>query len=61
MKKFMPIIYVIAFVIAIIFIVTADRGLITSHYPALIAVKIISCFARVFLAIYLYVWHKQSK
>ena len=59
MKKFMPIIYVIAFVI--IFIVTADTGLITSYYPALIAGIIISCFARVFLAIYLYVWHKQSK
>ena len=28
MKKFMPIIYVIAFVIGIIFIVTADTGLI---------------------------------
>jgi len=54
MKKFMPIIYVIAFVIGIIFIVT-------SYYPALIAGIIISCFARVFLAIYLYVWHKQSK
>ena len=61
MKKFMPIIYVIAFVIGIIFIVTADTGLITSYYPALIAGIIISCFARVFLAIYLYVWHKQSK
>ena len=60
-KKFMPIIYVIAFVIGIIFIVTADTGLITSYYPALIAGIIISCFARVFLAIYLYVWHKQSK
>ena len=36
MKKFMPIIYVIAFVIGIIFIVTADTGLITSYYPALI-------------------------
>ena len=55
MKKFMPIIYVIAFVIGIIFIVTADTGLITSYYPALIAGIIISCFARVFLAIYLYV------
>ena len=61
MKKFMPIIYVIAFVIGIIFIVTADTGLITSYYPALIAGIIIGCFARVFLAIYLYVWHKQSK
>ena len=61
MKKFMPIIYVIAFDIGIIFIVTADTGLITSYYPALIAGIIISCFARVFLAIYLYVWHKQSK
>ena len=61
MKKFMPIIYVIAFVIGIIFIVTADTGLITSYYPALIAGIIISCFARVFLAIYLYVWHKQSE
>ena len=61
MKKFMPIIYVIAFVIGIIFIVTADTGLITSYYPALIAGVIISCFAGVFLAIYLYVWHKQSK
>ena len=59
MKKFMPIIYVIAFVIGIIFIVTADTGLITSYYPALIAGIIISCFARVFLAIYLYVWHKN--
>ena len=54
MKKFMPIIYVIAFVIGIIFIVTADTGLITSYYPALIAGIIISCFARVFLAIYFY-------
>ena len=61
MKKFMPIIYVIAFVIGIIFIVTADTGLITSYYPALIAGIIISCFAGVFLAIYLYAWHKQSK
>ena len=43
MKKFMPIIYVIAFVIGIIFIVTADTGLITSYYPALIAGVIISC------------------
>ena len=60
-KKFMPIIYVIAFVIGIIFIVTADTGLITSYYPALIAGVIISCFAGVFLAIYLYAWHKQSK
>ena len=42
MKKFMPIIYVIAFVIGIIFIVTADTGLITSYYPALIAGIIIS-------------------
>ena len=49
MKKFMPIIYVIAFVIGIIFIVTADTGLITSYYPALIAGIIISCFARVLL------------
>ena len=57
----MPIIYVIAFVIGIIFIVTADTGLITSYYPALIAGVIISCFAGVFLAIYLYAWHKQSK
>ena len=57
MKKFMPIIYVIAFVIGIIFIVTADTGLITSYYPALIAGIIIRCFAGVFLAIYLYVWH----
>ena len=61
LKKFMPIIYVIAFVIGIIFIVTADTGLITSYYPALIAGIIISCFAGVFLAIYLYAWHKQSK
>ena len=61
MKKFMPIIYVIAFVIGIIFIVTADTGLITSYYPALIAGIIISYFAGVFLAIYLYAWHKQSK
>lgn len=61
MKKFMPIIYVIAFVIGIIFIVTADTGLITSYYPALIAGIIISCFSGVFLAIYLYAWHKQSK
>ena len=60
MKKFMPIIYVIAFVIGIIFIITADTGVITSYYPALIA-GIISCFAGVFLAIYLYAWHKQSK
>ena len=50
-----------AFVIGIIFIVTADTGLITSYYPALIAGIIISCFAGVFLAIYLYAWHKQSK
>ena len=61
MKKFMPIIYVIAFVIGIILIVTADTGLITSYYPALIAGIIISCFSGVFLAIYLYAWHKQSK
>ena len=61
MKKFMPIIYVIAFVIGIIFIITADTGVITSYYPALIAGIIISCFAGVFLAIYLYAWHKQSK
>lgn len=61
MKKFMPIIYVIAFVIGIIFIVTADTGLITSYCPALIAGVIISCFAGVFLAIYLYAWYKQSK
>ena len=58
MKKFMSIIYVIAFVIGIIFIVAADTGLITSYYPALIAGIIIS---GVFLAIYLYAWHKQSK
>ena len=42
MKKFMPIIYVIAFVIGIIFIITADTGVITSYYPALIAGIIIS-------------------
>ncbi len=51
----------IGLVIGIIFIVTADTGLITSYYPALIAGVIISCFAGVFLAIYLYAWHKQSK
>ena len=61
MKKYMSIIYVIAFVIGIIFIVAADTGLITSYYPALIAGIIISCFSGVFLAIYLYAWHKQSK
>lgn len=61
MKKVLPIIYVIAFVVGIFFIVTADTGLITSYYPALIAGIIISCFAGVFLAIYLHAWHKQSK
>lgn len=47
--------------VIVFFIVTADTGLITSYYPALIAGIIIRCFAGVFLAIYLYAWHKQSK
>ena len=53
MKKFMPIIYVIAFVVGIIFIITADAGVITSYYPALIAGIIISCFAGVFIVVQL--------
>ena len=61
MKKVLPIIYIIAFVIGII-IITSDTGLIGSYIPALIvAGTIISCFAGVFLAIYLYAWHNQSK
>ena len=47
--------------VIVFFIVTADTGLITSYYPALIAGIIIRCFAGVFLAIYLYAGHKQSK
>lgn len=62
MKKVLPIIYIIAFVIGIILIITSDTGLIGSYIPALIvAGTIISCFAGVFLAIYLYAWHNQSK
>ena len=62
MKKVLPIIYIIAFVIGIIIIITSDTGLIGSYIPALIvAGTIISCFAGVFLAIYLYAWHNQSK
>ena len=61
MKKFLPIIYLIAFALGIDLIVTADTGLITSYHSALISGTIISCFAGVFLAIYLYAWHKNAK
>jgi len=61
MKKLLPIIYVISFIIGIFLILTADTGLITSYYPVLIAGTIISCFAGVFLAIYLHDWHKKAK
>ena len=61
MKKFLPIIYIITFVIGIIIIITADTGLIGRYIPSLIvAGTIISCFSGVFLAIYLYAWHNQS-
>ena len=60
MKKLLPIIYVLAFIIGILFIVTADTGLIASYYSALIAGAIISCFAGVFLAIYLHAWYKKG-
>ena len=60
MKKLLPIIYILAFIIGIFLILTADTGLIASYYPALIAGAIISCFAGVFLAIYLHTWHKKA-
>lgn len=61
MKKLLPIIYILAFIIGISLILTADTGLITSYYSALISGTIISCFAGVFLAIYLHAWYKKSK
>lgn len=61
MKKILPIIYLIAFALGIALIVTADTGWIASYHSALISGAIISCFAGVFLAIYLHAWHKQSK
>lgn len=60
MKLLLPIIYIITFIIGIFFIITADTGLITSYYQALIAGVIISCFAGIFLAIYLHEWHKKN-
>ena len=60
MKKLLSIIYILAFIIGIFLILTADTGLIASYYPALIAGTIISCFAGVFLAIYLHTWHKKA-
>jgi len=60
MKILLPIIYIITFIIGIFFIITADTGLITSYYQALIAGVIISCFADIFLAIYLHEWHKKN-
>ena len=60
MKKLLPIIYILAFIIGIFLILTADTGLITSYYSALIVGTIISCFAGVFLAIYLHAWHKKA-
>lgn len=56
MKILLPII----FIIGIFFIITADTGLITSYYQALIAGVIISCFAGIFLVIYLHEWHKKN-
>lgn len=61
MKKVLPIIYVLAFIIGISLILIADTGLITSYHSALISGAIISCFAGVFLAIYLHAWHKNTK
>ncbi|MFR8999267.1 MAG: hypothetical protein ACLVIY_01425 [Anaerobutyricum soehngenii] len=60
MKILLPIIYIITFIIGIFFIITADTGLITSYYQALIAGVIISCFAGIFLAIYLHEWHIEK-
>ena len=60
MKKLLPIIYILTFIFGIFLILTADTGLIASYYPALIAGTIISCFAGVFLAIYLHTWHKKA-
>ena len=50
MKLLLPIIYIITFIIGIFFIITADTGLITSYYQALIAGVIISCFCRYILS-----------
>ena len=61
MKKVLPIVYLIAFTLGILLILTADTGMITSYYSALISGAIISCFAGVFLAIYLHAWHKTTK
>lgn len=60
MKTLLPIIYIITFIIGIFFIITADTGVITSYYQALIAGVIISCFSGIFLAIYLHEWYKKN-
>ncbi|MGN0363192.1 MAG: hypothetical protein ACI4ET_10165 [Bilifractor sp.] len=56
MKKLLPVIYLAAFVFGIIMILTADTGLIAGaeYHAAIIAGTIISCFAGIYLAIFLF-------